>query len=56
MTVDATGPRRRRRRIGTWPAVGVTVVVLVAANLAVHRWPGLREGLRASRSAKARHT
>ncbi|MFI8279299.1 MULTISPECIES: CPBP family intramembrane glutamic endopeptidase [unclassified Streptomyces] len=41
MTVDATGPRRRRRRIGTWPAVGVTVVVLVAANLAVHRWPGL---------------
>ncbi|MFB7178419.1 lysostaphin resistance A-like protein [Streptomyces sp. NPDC056257] len=35
-------PRSRRRgRIGTWPAVGLTVAVLVAANLAVHHWPGL---------------
>ncbi|MFE6846811.1 CPBP family intramembrane glutamic endopeptidase [Streptomyces sp. NPDC057686] len=41
MTVDGAGWRRRRRRIGTRPAVGVTVAVLVAANLAVHRWPGL---------------
>ncbi|MFI8266605.1 MULTISPECIES: CPBP family intramembrane glutamic endopeptidase [unclassified Streptomyces] len=32
---------RRRRPIGTWPAVGVTVAVLVAANLALHRWSGL---------------
>ncbi|MEW2373463.1 hypothetical protein AB0940_29435 [Streptomyces sp. NPDC006656] len=27
--------------IGTWPAVGLTVAVLVAANLVLHRWPGL---------------
>ncbi|WP_240677091.1 CPBP family intramembrane glutamic endopeptidase [Actinacidiphila soli] len=32
---------RRRRRIGTWPAVGLTVAVLVAANLVMHRWSGL---------------
>ncbi|MEV0990880.1 CPBP family intramembrane glutamic endopeptidase [Streptomyces sp. NPDC049949] len=32
---------RRRRPIGTWPAVGVTVAVLAAANLALHRWSGL---------------
>ncbi|MCX4695693.1 CPBP family intramembrane glutamic endopeptidase [Streptomyces sp. NBC_01408] len=36
-----TQRRRRRRPIGTWPAVGLTVAVLVAANLAVHRWTGL---------------
>ncbi|MFD9727417.1 CPBP family intramembrane glutamic endopeptidase [Streptomyces sp. NPDC059072] len=28
------------RRIGTWPAVGLTVAVLVAANLLLHRWSG----------------
>ncbi|MFE2166451.1 CPBP family intramembrane glutamic endopeptidase [Streptomyces sp. NPDC059447] len=28
------------RRIGTWPAVGLTVAVLVAANLVMHRWSG----------------
>ncbi|MEV0411654.1 type II CAAX endopeptidase family protein [Streptomyces sp. NPDC050448] len=33
--------RRGRRPIGTWPAVGVTVAVLVAANLALHYWTGL---------------
>ncbi|MFI5669602.1 lysostaphin resistance A-like protein [Streptomyces sp. NPDC051704] len=38
-TPDDAG--RRRRPIGTWPAVGVTVAVLVAANLALHRWSGL---------------
>ncbi|MCX4529561.1 MULTISPECIES: CPBP family intramembrane glutamic endopeptidase [unclassified Streptomyces] len=38
---DARRRRRCRRPIGTWPAVGVTVAVLVAANLAVHRWSGL---------------
>ncbi|MEU9860590.1 type II CAAX endopeptidase family protein [Streptomyces sp. NPDC047971] len=27
--------------IGTWPAVGITLVVLIAANLATHHWPGL---------------
>ncbi|MFE2148370.1 CPBP family intramembrane glutamic endopeptidase, partial [Streptomyces sp. NPDC059456] len=27
--------------VGTWPAVGVTVAVLVAANAALHRWSGL---------------
>ncbi|MEV7526643.1 type II CAAX endopeptidase family protein [Streptomyces sp. NPDC091371] len=27
--------------IGTWPAVGLTVAVLVAANLVLHRSPGL---------------
>ncbi|MER6779051.1 MULTISPECIES: CPBP family intramembrane glutamic endopeptidase [unclassified Streptomyces] len=32
---------RRRRPIGTWPAVGVTVAVLAAANLALHRFSGL---------------
>ncbi|MFI1148082.1 lysostaphin resistance A-like protein [Streptomyces sp. NPDC020817] len=32
---------RRLRPIGTWPAVGVTVAVLAAANLALHRWSGL---------------
>ncbi|MEV7617195.1 CPBP family intramembrane glutamic endopeptidase [Streptomyces sp. NPDC089799] len=31
---------RIRRRIGTRTAVGLTVAVLAAANLAVHRWPG----------------
>ncbi|MFD6878595.1 MULTISPECIES: CPBP family intramembrane glutamic endopeptidase [unclassified Streptomyces] len=42
-TADDAGRRRPRlpRRIGVWPAVGVTVAVLVAANLAVHRWTGL---------------
>lgn len=35
-------PRIRwRGPIGTWPAVGLTVAVLVAANLLFHRWPGL---------------
>ncbi|MFD7834315.1 CPBP family intramembrane glutamic endopeptidase [Streptomyces sp. NPDC059761] len=34
-------PRDRRRRIGTWTAVGITVAVLAAANLALHRWSGL---------------
>ncbi|MFD7552929.1 CPBP family intramembrane glutamic endopeptidase [Streptomyces sp. NPDC059835] len=28
------------RRIGTWPAVGLTVAVLVVANLVMHRWSG----------------
>ncbi|MFD4913436.1 CPBP family intramembrane glutamic endopeptidase [Streptomyces virginiae] len=38
---DAGRPSRRRlSRIGTWPAVGVTVAVLVVANLALHRWTG----------------
>ncbi|MFB6619731.1 lysostaphin resistance A-like protein [Streptomyces sp. NPDC085524] len=32
---------RYPRRIGTWPAVGLTVAVLVAANLVLHRWSGL---------------
>lgn len=38
----ASGPPRRRRRgpIGTWPAVGLTLAVLVTANLAVHYWSG----------------
>ncbi|MCX5610801.1 CPBP family intramembrane metalloprotease [Streptomyces sp. NBC_00047] len=42
-TADDAGRRHPRlpRRIGTWPAVGVTVAVLVAANLALHRWTGL---------------
>ncbi|WP_327279903.1 CPBP family intramembrane metalloprotease [Streptomyces sp. NBC_00597] len=38
-TPDGAG-RRPRRPIGTWPAVGVTVAVLVAANAALHRWSG----------------
>ncbi|MER6446813.1 CPBP family intramembrane glutamic endopeptidase [Streptomyces venezuelae] len=43
-TAGDAGRRRHGcpRRIGTWPAVGVTVAVLVAANLALHRWTGLR--------------
>ncbi|MFJ1566354.1 hypothetical protein ACIOG8_19385 [Streptomyces erythrochromogenes] len=34
----ASGPTRRRWRgpIGTWPAVGITLAVLVAANLTLH--------------------
>ncbi|MFD7094891.1 CPBP family intramembrane glutamic endopeptidase [Streptomyces xanthophaeus] len=41
-TADDTGRRHPRlpRRIGTWPAVGVTVAVLAAANLALNRWTG----------------
>ncbi|WP_405714302.1 CPBP family intramembrane metalloprotease [Streptomyces xanthophaeus] len=41
-TADDTGRRHLRlpRRIGTWPAVGVTVAVLAAANLALNRWTG----------------
>ncbi|MET9856995.1 type II CAAX endopeptidase family protein [Streptomyces sp. NPDC006450] len=41
-TADDAGRRHPRlpRRIGTWPAVGVTVAVLVAANLALNRWSG----------------
>ncbi|WP_328787283.1 CPBP family intramembrane glutamic endopeptidase [Streptomyces sp. NBC_00273] len=41
-TADDAGRRhdRRPRRIGTWPAVGVTVAVIGAANLALHRWTG----------------
>ncbi|MFJ5833398.1 lysostaphin resistance A-like protein [Streptomyces sp. NPDC093089] len=31
---------RWRGPIGTWPAVALTVVVLVAANLVLHRWTG----------------
>ncbi|MFB7374994.1 lysostaphin resistance A-like protein [Streptomyces sp. NPDC056222] len=27
--------------LGTWQAVGITLAVLVAANLAIHRWTGL---------------
>ncbi|MFF4099267.1 CPBP family intramembrane glutamic endopeptidase [Streptomyces sp. NPDC001903] len=38
---EGAGRRRRRRPIGTWPAVGVTVAVLVGANLALNRWSGL---------------
>ncbi|MFD8982776.1 CPBP family intramembrane glutamic endopeptidase [Streptomyces sp. NPDC059564] len=35
-------PRSRGRGpIGTWPAVGLTVAVLLAANLVMHRWSGL---------------
>ncbi len=36
-----TARSRRPGRIGTWPAVLLTVVVLVAANLVMHRWTGL---------------
>ncbi|RSS61325.1 CPBP family intramembrane metalloprotease [Streptomyces sp. WAC07061] len=32
---------RYPRRIGIWPAVGLTVAVLVAANVVLHRWGGL---------------
>ncbi|MEV6399780.1 type II CAAX endopeptidase family protein [Streptomyces sp. NPDC051907] len=32
---------RWRRPIGAWPAVALTVAVLVAANLVLHRWSGL---------------
>ncbi|MFE2561650.1 CPBP family intramembrane glutamic endopeptidase [Streptomyces sp. NPDC059352] len=32
---------RCRGPIGTWPAVGLTVAVLIAANLVMHRWSGL---------------
>ncbi|MFE5979094.1 CPBP family intramembrane glutamic endopeptidase [Streptomyces wedmorensis] len=31
---------RWRGPIGTWPAVGLTVAVLVAANLLLHHWTG----------------
>ncbi|MFG2332602.1 CPBP family intramembrane glutamic endopeptidase [Streptomyces sp. NPDC048604] len=39
----AAGSWRDRRPgpIGTWTAVGVTVAVLVAANLTLHHWTGL---------------
>ncbi|MFF4421653.1 CPBP family intramembrane glutamic endopeptidase [Streptomyces sp. NPDC001549] len=42
-TADDAGRRHPRlpRRIGTWAAVGVTVAVLAAANLALHRRTGL---------------
>ncbi|WP_405816164.1 MULTISPECIES: CPBP family intramembrane glutamic endopeptidase [unclassified Streptomyces] len=41
-TDDEAGRRHPRlpRRIGTWPAVGLAVTVLAAANQALHRWTG----------------
>ncbi|GGW68605.1 CPBP family intramembrane glutamic endopeptidase [Streptomyces xantholiticus] len=39
--VSGTLGSRCRRPIGTWPAVGLTVAVLIAANLVMHRWTGL---------------
>ncbi|CAL9347191.1 hypothetical protein SUDANB132_00389 [Streptomyces sp. enrichment culture] len=39
--VSGTSRSRWRRAIGTWPAVGLTVAVLVAANLIMHRRTGL---------------
>ncbi|USQ85536.1 CPBP family intramembrane metalloprotease [Streptomyces phaeoluteigriseus] len=43
-TPDGLGTVWHLRPVGTWTAVGLTLAVLVATNLAVHRWgdvPGL---------------
>ncbi|MGW7285494.1 CPBP family intramembrane glutamic endopeptidase [Streptomyces sp. NPDC054847] len=40
-TVSSALRTRCRGPIGTWPASGLIVAVLVAANVAMHRWSGL---------------
>ena len=39
-TADALSRSRLRGPIGTWPAVGPTVAVLVVANVLMRRWSG----------------